>query len=187
MDSFRNWNAIFISNATIENISFDRNISLVTIAYEQCSSCGNETQQIVLIVDRNTIILDEMGNAISPRELAVGMTINTIVSAAMTRSIPPQAEAFQIRVVRRMPTYETTTGRVIQVDERNRTITTINTSNPSSVIRFQISDDTVLLNQQGRVIPFSKLMPGLRVQIQHANFMTASIPPQTTAFVIQVL
>ncbi|MBQ2801266.1 MAG: hypothetical protein IJF03_07750 [Lachnospiraceae bacterium] len=60
-------------------------------------------------------------------------------------------------------------------------------SNPSSIIRFNLSSDTVILNQWGRVIPFSRLMPGLRVRIQHANFMTASIPPQTTAFVIQLL
>ena len=60
MDSFRDWNSIFISNAFIENISFDR----------------------------NTTILNENGNVILPRELAVGMTINAMVSSAMTRSIP---------------------------------------------------------------------------------------------------
>ena len=187
MDSFRDWNSIFISNAFIENISFDRNISLITVSYNQCPFCRKESEQIVLIVDRNTTILNENGNVILPRELAVGMTINAMVSSAMTRSIPPQAQAFHIRVVRRMPAYETTTGRIIEVDGRNKTITTINTSNPSSVIRFQITDDTVLLNQRGRVVQFSRLMPGLRVRIEHANFMTASIPPQTTAFVIQLV
>ena len=71
MDSFRDWNSIFISNAFIENISFDR----------------------------NTTILNENGNVILPRELAVGMTINAMVSSAMTRSIPPQAQAFVIQLL----------------------------------------------------------------------------------------
>ena len=36
----------------------------------------------------------------------------------------------------------------------------------------------------GRRTDFSGLIPGLRVRIRHASFMTASIPPQTTAFEI---
>lgn len=177
--------SIFAPNAVIENITSDRNARLVTISYRNCPNCPN--QQVVLIVDRNTLIQNERGDIIPFRELAVGMVVNASFSSAMTRSIPPQAQAFRIRIVRRMPAYETTTGRIIEVNSRNRFITTMSHANPSSIIRFNISDDTVILNQRGRAIPFSRLMPGLRVRIQHANFMTASIPPQTTAFVIQLL
>ena len=34
---------------------------------------------------------------------------------------------------------------------------------------------------------FSRLFPGLRVRVRHANFMTASIPPQTTALEVRVI
>lgn len=177
--------SIFVPNAVIEHISFDRNTRFVTISYSNCPNCPN--QQVVLIVDRNTLLQNERGDIIPFSELTVGMVVNVSFSSAMTRSLPPQAQAFRIRVVRRMPAYETTTGRIIEINSGNRSITTMSQSNPSSIIRFNLSSDTVILNQWGRVIPFSRLMPGLRVRIQHANFMTASIPPQTTAFVIQLL
>lgn len=178
---------IFISNAVIENISFQRNTRLVTISYNDCPTCRNTNQQVVLVVDRDTVIRNQNGASISFRDLAVGMVIDTVISSAMTRSIPPQAQAFRIRVVSSMPAYDTTTGRILEIDSRNRTITTISTLNPSSIIRFQLTPDTVILNRQGRPVPFSRLMNGLRVRIQHATFMTASIPPQTTGFVIQIL
>ena len=150
--------SIFAPNAVIENISFDRNTGLVTISYSNCPNCPN--QQVVLIVDRNTIIQNERGDLIPFRELAVGMVVNASFSSAMTRSIPPQAQAFRIRIVRRMPAYETTTGRIIEVNSQNRFITTMSHANPSSIIRFNTSSDTVILNQWGRTIPFSRLMPG---------------------------
>lgn len=179
--------SIFVSNAIIENISFSRNTWLVTITYNNCINCRNQNQQVVLVVDRNTAIQDETGAMIPPRELAIGMIINAVFSSAMTRSIPPQAQAFGIRVLSRVSAYETTTGRILEVDSQNQTFTTISNFNPSSVIRFNLSPDTVILNRWGRPIPFSRLVPGLRVRIQHASFMTASIPPQTTAFVIEIL
>lgn len=39
----------------------------------------------------------------------------------------------------------------------------------------------------GRPMNFSGLVSGLRVRVRHAAFMTASIPPQTTAFEIRVV
>ena len=178
---------VFASNALIENITFQRNTWFVTISYNNCPNCRNQNQQVVLVVDRNTRIQDESGAPLSPRDLTTGMIINAVFSSAMTRSIPPQAQAFGIRVVNQMPAYETTTGRIVEVNSRSQSLTTMNPSNPSSIIRFNITPDTVILNQWGRTVSLSRLMPGLRVRIQHATFMTASIPPQTTAFVIQIL
>lgn len=180
-------NTIFASNAVIEKITTNQNARFVTISYTDCPPCRSENQQVTLIVDRNTIIRNETGATIPFRELEVGMVIDATFSSVMTRSIPPQAQAFRIRVVRRMPAHETTTGRILETNFRNQTVITINNSNPASVIQFNLSPDTVILNQFGRPIPFSVLIPGLRVRVQHASFMTASIPPQTTAFVIQIL
>lgn len=177
----------FVSNASIENISFDRNTGLVTISYNNCPNCRTPSNQVVLIVNSNTVIQNEMGVPISFRELATGMMINAAFSSSMTRSIPPQAQAFHIQVISRMPDYNTTTGRIIEINSQNQTVTTMSDFTPSSVIRFNLSPDTVILNQWGRAIPLSRLVPGLRVRIQHASFMTASIPPQTTAFMIQIL
>ncbi|MBP6887197.1 MAG: hypothetical protein KBC20_03970 [Oscillospiraceae bacterium] len=64
------------------------------------------------------------------------------------------------------------------------------TGHPSDINRqkrFVVTDDTVIRNRNGRLIPLGALRPGQRVEITHANFQTMSIPPQTTAFRIQVL
>lgn len=187
MDFSENQRNISVSNAVIEDISFNRDVQLVTISYRSCPTCRSGNQQVVLVVSRDTVIRNETGRPMPARELETGMIIDATFSSAMTRSIPPQAQAFRIRVVNRPQAYDTTTGRIVDTNFRNQTITTISNRNPSSIILFHITPETIILNPAGRTIPFSRLVPGLRVQIQHATFMTASIPPQTTAFVIQIM
>lgn len=59
--------------------------------------------------------------------------------------------------------------------------------NLSSIIRFNVADDAQILNGLGRSMNFANLVPGLRVRVRHADFMTMSIPPQTTAFEVRVI
>lgn len=54
-------------------------------------------------------------------------------------------------------------------------------------MRFVISQATVILNRFGDRISLSQIKPGQLVKVEHASFQTMSIPPQTTAFRIQVL
>lgn len=181
----RHRDTIRVSNAIIEDIPTNQNIRQIRISYSNCTTCPQ--QQVILNIDRDTLILDERGNRIRPRDLQVGMTIDAIFSSAMTRSMPPQAQAFQIRVVRRPATSEVTVGFILDINNRNRSITTVSNRNPASIIQFNTTQDTVILDRNGRNIPFSRLTPGARVRVGHATFMTASIPPQTTAFSIQLL
>lgn len=181
--SFRN--SIRVSNAIIQDIAFDGNISYITITYADCPGCR---EQIVrLVVTENTVIRNETGRNIPVDSLQSGMIINAVFSSAMTRSIPPQAQAFQIQIRNRPNINPQTIGRILEVNTRSQTLLTISNNNPASMIRFNIAPNTVILDPLGRPIPFSRLMPGLRVRVQHASFMTASIPPQTTAFRIQII
>ncbi|MDE5863294.1 MAG: hypothetical protein K2H34_02990 [Lachnospiraceae bacterium] len=182
-----NRDTIRVFSARIEEITRDRNTTLVTISYNDCIGCARPEDLVRLVVDRNTIIHDERGRNIRANELERGMIVDATFSSAMTRSIPPQAQAFLIRIVRRRSVNQTTTGRITQVNTRGNYIITISNLNPSSAIRFNLSPETVIFNPSGRRIPLSLLVPGLRVRVEHAAFMTASIPPQTTAFVIQIL
>jgi hypothetical protein len=54
-------------------------------------------------------------------------------------------------------------------------------------MRFNLADNANIIGRNGRQISFSDLNPGMRVRVRHANFMTASIPPQTTAYGVRVL
>ena len=75
----------------------------------------------------------------------------------------------------------------MDVDRQNRSLTTISDGNLSSVIRFNVADDAQIFNNFGRPMNFANLVPGLRVRVRHAAFMTMSIPPQTTAFEVRVI
>ena len=178
---------IRVSNAVIQNISYDRDIAYVTIAYNECQRCNSPEKLVTLIVSSRTILLDENGNMITPEELQTGMVVHATFSSNMTRSMPPQAQAYQIRIPSRPEVGNVTIGRIINVDSRNQYFLTMSDGNPSTMIRFNVSPNTIVLDSVGRQISFSRLVPGLLVSVQHASFLTASIPPQTTAFVVQIM
>lgn len=179
--------AININNGLIESIERQGNTTLVTVSYTEYRNRQRFDQTVRLVVGNNTLILDENGNAIPVRELQNGMIINAVVSSAMTRSIPPQASAFLIRIVRRPRPDNIAIGRIVDIDRQNRSFTTISSRNPASIIRFNVPADALILDRFGRRMNFSRLMPGMQVRVRHATFMTASIPPQTTAFEIRVM
>lgn len=85
------------------------------------------------------------------------------------------------------PSENITVGRIINVDRQNRSFTLMTDQRRSSTIRFNLADNARLTDIWGRPMNFSCLMPGLRVRVRHAAFMTMSIPPQTTAFSVRVI
>lgn len=188
MDNFFPDNSIInISDAVIQNISRNNNTTFVTIYYTDCANCRPMDQTVRLVIGRNTLIFDEAGNSIPASELRTGMTINAAFSSAMTRSIPPQSNAFMIRIVSRPIPDRITIGRIIDIDRQSRSFTALTDGNRSSIIRFNVPTNTQIFDVIGRPMNFSRLMPGLRVRVRHASFMTASIPPQTTAIEIRVI
>ena len=204
---------IYIFNGMIMNVTTNENNTLVTVTYRDVSSNMMLEETVILATDPNTVILNENGNETSASTLQAGMLINAIISSAMTRSNPPQAYAYFIIITneymqqpseqpgmstmpssRPMPpnrprpvTDDVTTGNIINVDRNNRSFTTISNLDFSTIVQFNVPEDTPIYNRMGRQVNFSMLAPGMRVRVRHASFMTASIPPQTTAFEIQIL
>lgn len=192
IDSFRLFptpdrNVFRVSSAVIQEITGGRNTALVTISYQNCIGCAGQSGSVRLVVNQDTTILDERGRNIPAGELERGMTVDASFSSAMTRSIPPQSQAFFIRITGRAPAAQTTTGRILEVNTRGSFIVILRSQNPSSAVRFNLTDSTVILDPLGRRIPLSSLRPGFRVRVRHAAFRTASIPPQTTAFSVQII
>lgn len=186
-DAFMTDAFVTINRGRIENITNDNRNTLITVAYSRGQGRDRMDERIRMVVNNQTLIFDEFGNTIRPSELTRDMIINAIVSSSMTRSIPPQATAYAIRVIRRPVSDNVITGRIIDIDQNSRMFTTITGSNPRSTVRFSVPMNTPIFDMQGRPMSFSRLFPGLRVQVRHDNFMTASIPPQTTAREIRVL
>ena len=176
-----------ISNATIEEISRDRNNTLLTAVYRERKNNRGEEQRIRMVAGPGTVVVNRNGARGMISDITVGTMVNAIVSEAATRSIPPQAEAFFIEIVKEGMDKSTTIGRIIDIDRTGRTITTISDGDFTSIIKFNIPENIPIMNRMGREMDFNALFPGMRVEIQHGNFMTASIPPQTTAYEIKVL
>jgi hypothetical protein len=175
-------------NSTIEEIRIDRNAGFVTISYGVRGDFNMIHMELVtLIVSRDTIIEDRAGRNMPLSDLREGMTVDAEFSSAMTFSIPPQSRAFRIRVVNRNATSNITIGRVLEVDLRNGFLYTGNANNSSSQMRFVITNSTSILGRNGNRIPLRNIRTGQRVRVEHATFQTPSIPPQTTAFVVQII
>ena len=118
-DFFPNDSVIHISDGLIEDIRSENNTTFVTISYTDCAACRLPEQTVRLVVSNRTRIFDENGNRIPVSALNVGMIIDAAFSNAMTRSIPPQASAFLIRIVRRPVSGNITTGRILDVDRQS--------------------------------------------------------------------
>ncbi len=176
-----------ISNATIEEISQDRNNTLVTAVYRDRRNNRGEEQRVRMVVGPGTVVINMNGTRGTASELSAGMIVNAILSTAATRSIPPQSEAFFVEIVRGGTENSTTIGRIVDIDRRGRNFTTISDGNFTSIIRFNVPPNTPITNRMGGNMEFTGLVPGMRVEVRHANFMTASIPPQTTALEVKVL
>jgi hypothetical protein len=182
-----NQGVIRVQNAFIEEIFNDRNVGQITISYGELADFDIIYMNVVtLIVGRQTVIRDQFGQNLSLWDLREGMTIDAVFSSAMTRRIPPQSQAFLITVVNNTD-FSVTVGQMHRVDLSNGFLYTGRANDPLSQMRFVITQSTLILNRRGDRINLSNLRPGQTVRVEHATFQTASIPPQTTAFKVQVL
>ena len=111
---------INISNGTIEEIVRERENTLVTVTYRGKPGERRREQTVRLVVNMRTIILNAQGMPVKVSALREGMTINASFSSNLTRSIPPQAVAYVIRIVRRPMPDQFTTGRILNIDRRER-------------------------------------------------------------------
>ncbi len=178
--------ALYLSNGRITELTSDRGTTLATVVYMDGPRNRRTKQTVRLVIGPRTIILNTNGRPMPASILSVGAIINASFSSSMTRSIPPQATAYFITVVRRSPAENVTTGRILDIDRNNRNFTTISDRDLSSIIRFNVPENAVILNRFGQPMNFNQLSPSMQVRVRHANFMTASIPPQTTAFEVRV-
>lgn len=182
-------NIMRVDNALVEEVVIDgRRGGYILISY------GVEGQNDMIFIELlrlnigpNTIITDQFGESLSLRNIREGMWIDAEFSSAMTRSIPPQSTAFRIIVQLDDDSVSITTDRVAMVDVNNNFLYTGNPNDMNDQMKFVISNATLILDRNGNPIRLTSLRPGQMVRIEHANFQTLSIPPQTTAFRVQLL
>lgn len=176
-----------ISNALVEEVFTENGTTgylIVTASLQDTSP----HQTLRLNVTRSTVILNSLGQPVCLCDFQAGMIIDSVFSSLMTRSIPPQSNAFLIVVRREAPTpVVITTGRIARIDAPNNAIYTGNPLDSNTQTRYHIALTTPIVDRRGNLISIRTLRPGQLVRITHSNAMTASIPPQTVAFHVQLL
>lgn len=194
LDLNRRNRVINVEDAVIEEIFQDNNVSYVTISYGVIGDFNTINMELVrLVVDRNTIIRDRRGRRMRVRDLRVGNVVDASFSTAMTRSIPPQSRAFAITLIREyvnpiQPGFPNIVeDRIMEVDRNNNFLITGNPFDMMSQMRFVVDNSTEIFDRRGNRIRLRDLRPGQMVRVEHADFMTMSIPPQTTALRIWVI
>ncbi|HOH70133.1 MAG TPA: hypothetical protein PLX37_06665, partial [Sedimentibacter sp.] len=148
----RGRNTITAENAFIEDINIDNRTAYVTISYGVLGDFNTINMEIVtLIVGRDTVIMDQLGQSMSIRDLREGMRVDAVFSAVMTRSIPPQSRAYRITVISDMQS-SFNEGRVLEVDPANRFLYTGIPFDIMSQTRFVVTDATTIRDRRGRII-----------------------------------
>lgn len=182
-------NMIQVENAVIEEVNIETCESgYILISYTPPGPYNrNQNEQIRLNVSQYTIIRSEYGESLSLCNLDVGMRINAEFSAAVTRSIPPQSSAYRLIVIIGESNTTVTIDRVVSVDAVYGVLTTGNPFDLAEQISFTISDNTIIIGRNGTRIPLGQVKPGQMVLVEHANFQTMSIPPQSPAYRVKVL
>lgn len=194
-------NTTRVNNALVEEVSCLNNSNgNMLISY---STDGRNhpasIQRIRLNLTRNTAVVSSFGQNMCSCCIQRGMRVNVVFDACTTRSIPPQSNAILVAVQNTSPLPQpprppqlpspapVTTGRIILIDFNNNYLIMEAPNNRSSQTRFNITNATTFTNRFGFPIRFRSLQTGQIARITHANFQTASIPPQTTAFHVQLL
>ncbi len=182
-------NLMLVENALIENVydSGTTGYILVSHAVEGI----NEMTFIELLrlnINKNTVLLTTFGEPMCLCDIHKGMWADAIFSPIMTRSIPPQSNAFLV-IARTefQSSVNVTTDRIAYMEPENNFLYTGDPDDINTQMRFVITDTTSIRDSLGNPITIDELHSGQLVRVTHANFQTASIPPQTTAFYIQLL
>lgn len=186
----RQGNIMRIDNALVEeSVCRNDSDSYIVVSYSVPGK-NNTTliENIRLHISRNTIIINSFGQSMCACCVKPGMWVNVTFSSRMTRSIPPQANALMVVVQkRRQPPSSVTTARVAFTDPAGSLLYTGDPNDINRQTRFVITKDTTITNRFGNPVSLRALRPGQLVRITHADFMTAGIPSQTTAFSVKLV
>ena len=187
-----------VNNALVEEVSClnNANGSMLISYFTDRRNNPASMQRLRLNLNRNTKVVNSSGQSMCLCCIQRGMWVNVLFDSRTTMSIPPQSNAIMVVVQNQLPHPQppqpplapsVTTGRIVLIDFDNNYLITEAPNNRNNQTRFNITNATTITNRFGIPVRLNRLQTGQIARITHANFQTASIPPQTTAFHIQLL
>lgn len=177
--------------ATIKGIKYISNSELlVTIVYETKDSYNRVVKnEMDLVVDNDTFIVDQFNDVITRLDLEEGMIIRVEHSSKVTKSYVPQAYAYKINVIKNAENVKVTESKILEkyVLENKLYVLVGDSKNVSKQILFVLSDNVKIRNQYGKTIGFKDLIVGQKIKVEHSNAMSKSLPPQCVAYSIEIV
>ncbi|MHC1746900.1 MAG: hypothetical protein AB9856_00750 [Cellulosilyticaceae bacterium] len=182
---------ITIENATIKKV----NESNGQITVLPTGLQDTQSNYITLNISKDTILSHANLKKIATfKDLKEGHNIKVVHSPYMTKSIPPQTNAFEITLLDNAEAPKDITierATIKKVDAKNNQVTILPEGQPDSYeyyVVLNVSKDTAIQHEKTKKIySLNDLTSGLTVKIVHAPFMTASLPPQTSAYKITII
>ncbi len=146
--------------------------------------------EMILIVSDDTVITGPDGAAADADAITAGAEITAKVSAAMTRSLPPQTVASEIHIVSAGDAEKvediSIAGTVKEVDEAGHIWVTCEDGDYEELVLI-VSDDTVITGPDGAAADADDITAGAEITAKVSAAMTRSLPPQTVASEIQIV
>lgn len=132
--------------------------------------------QIRFNINEDTEIVDLDGMKLSKDDIKDKSKVVVYHDQKMTRSLPPIANAQKIVVAN----FNVKDGKITQItDVKNGKMFLVGSMNDG--INFNISDETVIVNELGEKLTVDALAKGVEVEVYYGNIMTMSLPPITSA------
>jgi len=180
-----------IKNAIIDEITVNsKNETSVTIMYETLDNRNRVVDNfMVLLTDKDTKVYNQFGEIIKISALKKGMIVNVEHSLKMTKSAVPQAYAYKISVVKSEDNTQITESKILNVYTNNKKsyILVGDANDITKQILFILADNATIKNKFNQAISFDDLAIGQKIRVNHSMAMTFSLPPQSTAYSVEVL
>lgn len=176
-----------------QGLTFEGEITEINENLVILGNPGEDTDAICLVVSDETVIKKGYEKRVYKLDdLSIGMKISGTHAEAMTFSIPPQTVALTIDIKSEIEDEEVnefsiTEGEISEITEDGYVIIKRN-ENDKYGLALVITDETVIKKgNEKRIYKQDDLEAGMKISAKHSPAMTKSLPPQTSAFEINIV
>ncbi len=162
-----------IQGGIIDNIRSEVEGTYVNVLFENANT--KEMDEIEVKVVKSTVILDERDNPAKRDDLFVGGEINVIVTSSLLHGYKAQ----MIHILKKAHVSKYAAGVIAEIDKRHQLVDIVCTEGLYHMMRFEITDKTLIKNQQGQKCTFDTLEVGMFIET-HYDYANLSVPEQTS-------
>ncbi|WP_314589790.1 hypothetical protein [Paenibacillus terrigena] len=165
-----------------DGIVTDVNGDRVTVVGNPLEQGGQ--QQIILTVDKDTVIVNEKGETLSKDAIKPNVSVEATYGPIMTMSFPAMSHASKI-VVKGHETVKIE-GTIMKdrTNDKQLYVNVKSDNESSNDVILNVTKDTKIVNIHGGE---AKLTPGTKIVAYHSPIMTKSLPGITNAELIVVV